>query len=214
VREKTMRHPALKWIAALALTTAACGGAAPTPAATAVQPPAPQTSPAQPQAAQPGPQGSPQTNQNPAALTTPVDFEQLIALLPEAPSGWTRGKPRGGQVGMGAAISTAEATYENGDSLIHLEMIDSSFNPVYLAPLQFSLAAGYSERSPNGYTKATPIGASPGFEKWDNETKSAEVTMVVANRIIVSAKGRNVDNVDGTRKLVMAVDQSKVRALR
>jgi len=206
-----MRHPAIEWIAALALTTAACGGGAPKPDPSAVQAPAPQTSPVQ---AAPAPPAAPQATRGPAALTTPVDFEQLIALLPEAPSGWTRGKPKGGQAGMGAAMSTAEATYERGESLIHLEMMDTSFNPVYLAPLQFTLAAGYSERSLNGYTKATPIGASPGFEKWDSEAKSAEVTMVVANRFVVSAKGRNVDNVDGTRALVMAVDQSKVRGLK
>jgi hypothetical protein len=145
---------------------------------------------------------------------TPVDFERLIALLPDAPSGWTRGKPKGNQGGEGRAISTAEAIYELGESSIHVELIDTSFNPVYLAPLDFTLVPGYSERSASGYTKAAPVAGSPGFERWDGDAKSAEVTMVVANRIVVSAKGRNVDDTNTTRALVTAVDQKKLKEIK
>jgi hypothetical protein len=38
--------------------------------------------------------------------------------------------------------------------------------------------------------------------------------MVVANRIVVSAKGRNVDNANATRALVTAVDQKRLKDIK
>lgn len=206
-----MRHIILGFIAAAAVVGAACGGAksanpadgAQTQAASTTATPSPQSA---------APPSAPA--QAPAPTATAVEFEQLIALLPDAPSGWTKGKPKGNQVGMGIGISTAEADYERGESSVHLEITDTAFDRTYLAPLSFTLASHYSERHSSGYSKSETIGASPGFEKWDGDAKSAEVTMLVGNRMIVTAKGRNVDNVDGTRTLVAAVDQGKLATLK
>ena len=205
-----MRHFAIGSIALLALTPAACGKSAAPSAATGAQPTPTSTTQAQAQAVKSAPVGTP-VAQQPVEIVPPIAFENLMALLPDAPSGWTRGKPRGGE---NDGISTAEATYELGDSSIHVELLDTSFKPVYLAPLQFSLAPTYSERSAGRYSKAAPVGGSPGFERWDADARSAEVTMVVANRIVVSAKGRNVDSTTATRALVTAIDQKKLKDLK
>jgi hypothetical protein len=213
-----VKHLARGLLGALTLAAVACGGSAKAPS-TADAPPA--TTPAQPT-----PQATAQAGQPPHGLqpltlaqgagqnTTPVDFEKLIALLPDAPAGWVRGKSKGNLVDTGVAISAAEADYEKGEASIHLELTDTAFNQVYLAPLHFTLVAHYSERSPTGYTKAEPIGGSPGFEKWDGDAKSAEVTAVVGNRIVITAKGHDVDNADATRGLVAAVDQGRLKALK
>ena len=76
-----------------------------------------------------------------------------MALLPEH-AGWTRGKPRGEQVSMGMDMSRAHGDYEKGESSIDLEITDSSFNQLFLAPLTTYLATGYSERSNEGYRRA------------------------------------------------------------
>lgn len=193
----------------VAATAVACGGSK-SAAPVADQAPTAATTPAPSPKATPAPQ--PAQHAQPAA--TAVDFERLIALLPDAPAGWLKGKPKGSQIGMAGSISMAEARYDLGDSSISLEITDTAFDRTYLAPLSFTLAANYSERHTSGYSKAIPIGALPGYEKWDADARSAEVTALAGNRFVITAKGHNVENCDATRALVAAVDQSKFTLLK
>jgi hypothetical protein len=204
-----MRRLIVGVVIVLAAAGAGCGRSAPAGATPAVATPTPQTSAAP--AAQPATQAP---TPSPAPTATPVDFETLIAALPDAPTGWTRSKPKGELIIIGVAQSVAEADYDKGESTIHLEITDTAFNPLELTPLSFSLVPTYSERTPGGYKKASPIGGSPGFETWDNDSNTAEVTVVVANRIIVAAKGRGVENVNPVRALVSTVDQGKLKAVK
>ena len=142
-----------------------------------------------------------------------VAFEELVALLPEA-AGWTRSKPRGEQITMGVEMSRAEAEYDKGDSSIDLDITDSAFNQVLLAPLATYLAKGYSERSNEGYRKAAPIGGHPALETWNSDSRRAEVTVVVGNRFVVQAVGHNVDGAGPVRALAQAVDFGRLAALK
>jgi len=142
-----------------------------------------------------------------------VAFEELMALLPE-PAGWTRGKPRGEQISMGMDMSRAHGDYEKGESSIDLEITDSSFNQLFLAPLTTYLVKGYSERSNDGYRKASPVGGHPAFETWNSDSRRAEVFVVVANRFVVQATGHNVDSAEPVRALAQAVDFSRLAALK
>jgi hypothetical protein len=142
-----------------------------------------------------------------------VAFEELMALLPE-PAGWTRGKPRGEQISMGLDMSRAHGDYQKGESSIDLEITDSSFNQLFLGPLTTYLAAGYSERTNEGYRKASPVGGHPAFETWNGDSRRAEVFVVVANRFVVQATGHNVDNAEPVRALAQAVDFSRLAALK
>jgi hypothetical protein len=111
-------------------------------------------------------------------------------------------------------ISKAGARYEKGDSSIKLDITDSSFNQLLLAPLSMFMAMGFEEKSDDGFTKAVKIAGLPGFEKWQNAGKDGEVTVVVANRFIVQADGNNVENLDVVRKVVTAVDLNKLAGMK
>ena len=164
---------------------------------------------------------TPQATATPTAPAQPrlptsaiaVEFEQLVALIPEA-AGWTRSTPRGEQINMGLTMSRALAEYQKGDSTIDLEITDSTFNPVFLAPLTTYLTSGYSERTSEGYRKAAPVSGQPAFETWNNDSRRAEVTVVIANRFVVQATGHNVDNADAVRALAQSVDFSRLTALK
>ena len=152
-------------------------------------------------------------NPPPAPSAKSVAFEELVALLPEV-AGWTRSKPRGEQIAMGGEMSRAQAEYDKGDSSIDLDITDSAFNQVLLAPLTTYLAKGYSERSTDGYRKAAPVNGHPALETWNNESRRAEITVVVANRFVVQATGHNVDSADPVRALAQAVDFSRLASLK
>jgi len=142
-----------------------------------------------------------------------IDFENLKPLLPELP-GYTRDTPRGEQITMPMKMSKAEARYRKDDSSIRIEITDSAFNQLILAPVSMMMAMGYEEKSDDGYTKAVTIAGSPAFEKWEKNAKNGEINVVVANRFIVTVKGNNVENIDVVRKAVQAVDLNKLAGLK
>jgi hypothetical protein len=176
-------------VAAMMAIATACGGSKPSPetqatsTSTSTSTSTPQATPNPAQAAQQMAEAmqkaTGQTQTAPA-----VDFEKLVALLPE-PTGWTRSKPRGEQMSMGVSMSKAEASYEKGESSVRLEITDSSFNQLLLAPMSMMLMSTYSERSSEGYKKAassprkarspswspTALWSRPGAAAWTTSSR-------------------------------------------
>jgi len=143
-----------------------------------------------------------------------VDSEELKALLPDV-AGYERRKPKSEQMSMGAAsFSHVETHYEREDLTITLEIQDTGLSQVLLAPLSIFTAPGFAERSDDGYSKSTTIAGFPGFEKWKKEGKHAEITVIVANRFVVTGKGSEVDSPDVVRKIVEAVNFAKLASLK
>jgi X-X-X-Leu-X-X-Gly heptad repeat protein len=145
--------------------------------------------------------------------TKAVDYESLKALLPEM-DGWTRADPKGEQVSMPVSHSRAEAHYRRVGAEIELEISDSALNQLLLAPISMFLQSGYSERSDDGFTRATKVANQPGFEEWNAASHHAEVTAVAGGRFVVRATGDGVASVDPVRALVESVDMAKLVALK
>ncbi len=142
-----------------------------------------------------------------------VDFEVLKGLLPTV-NGWTQSGARGEQISMPMKFSRAEAQYSRGESSVDLEITDSALNQMLLAPMSMFLASGYSERSDEGFKRATKIGAHPGLEDWNSGTRRGEITAVVNNRFIVQATGHDVEDLAAVRQVVDAIDLAKLSALK
>lgn len=143
----------------------------------------------------------------------PVDYELLKGALPQV-SGWSMGNARGEQVNMPVAISRAEAQYTKDNSRVELEIVDTALSQLLMAPMSMFLAAGYSERSDDGFKRAAKVGGQPGFEEWNAGDKRGEVTAVVANRFIVKGTGHDVANIDAVRGVVESVDLGKLATLK
>lgn len=143
---------------------------------------------------------------------TVVDYEALKAALPQV-DGWTQSNARGEQMSAPIRHSRAEARYTRGDSSIELEITDSAMNQLMLAPMAMFLAAGFEERSDEGFRRSTKIGAHPAFEEWDTDARRGEVTVVVGNRFIVQATGHDVNDLSEVRALVEAVDLVRIAGL-
>lgn len=142
-----------------------------------------------------------------------VDYEQLKALLPDV-DGWTRSDTKGEQLTMPMVYSRAETRYRKGDSRIELEITDTALSQLLLAPMSMFLASGYSERSDDGFKRATRIGGQPGLEEWRAEPKRGEVTAVVSGRFIVKAAGYDVESLDPVRKVVESVNVSRLASIK
>ncbi len=199
-------------LSAVLLAAVGCRGSAP-PAASQQTPPAQATPSASPSPSAPQP---PAGSARPAArprTATPVDFELLVALVPDFPD-WTRTTPHGIQASAGIALSAATAEYTKGDSTIKLEIMDSAFNDLILAPLSMMLVPAYAERTPEGYKRFAAVNGSPGFESWRNDVNEGDVTVVVADRFVITARGLNVASIDVVRSLVKAIDVGALATIR
>jgi hypothetical protein len=143
-----------------------------------------------------------------------IDSDALKTFLPDI-AGYEKKNTKGEQMSMGvASFSHVETHYEKGDSTITLEIQDTALSQVLLAPLSMFMAAGFSEKSDDGYKKSTTVAGSPGFEEWEKEGKHAEITAIVANRFVISGKGSEVESPDVVRKIVEAVNFAKLATLK
>lgn len=145
--------------------------------------------------------------------TKTVAFESIQGLLPQV-NGWTQSDARGEELSMPIAMSKAEAQYRRGDARVELSITDSAMSQLILAPLSMFMTSGYSERSSDGFKRATQIGGQPGFEEWNAGSRRGEVTTLVGNRFVVQATGHDVDNLTDVRQLVEAIDLAKLAALK
>ena len=137
-----------------------------------------------------------------------LPFESLGAALPEV-SGWQRGEVTGSSTSFPFPMSQTEATYENGEARIEVEIIDTALNQMLFAPFAMYLAGNYSERTSDGYRKGTSIKGQPGFEEVNTSDKTAEITLVVGKRFIVHARGRDVA-VEPVRAVLDRMDFGKL----
>jgi hypothetical protein len=120
-----------------------------------------------------------------------VSFQSLETTLPQL-SGWTMKEPRGERMTAPIAHARTETTYTKGDTKIDVEVVDSGFAAMLVAPWSMMLATGFSRESSDGYEKAVTVNGQPGFEKWDSSRKDGELNILVNKRFLVSIEGNDL----------------------
>jgi hypothetical protein len=143
----------------------------------------------------------------------PVGFRDLQGVLPEL-SGWERDKPRGERMTAPVNFSEASVTHTRGDATISTKITDSALNQLLIAPFAMFLAGNYERETDSGYEKSIKVGDQLGFEKWDNEDKSGELTVIVNKRFIVAIEGRDIDNAKVLHEVLDKTDLRKLAALQ
>jgi hypothetical protein len=139
----------------------------------------------------------------------PVSFRDLQVAFPEF-EGWEKGKPTGEKMSSPVPFSQAEVRYTKGDEQIEAKLVDSGFNQLLIAPLSMFLSAGYEKETEDGYEKAVKVAGFPGFERWNSEAKTGEVTAVISKRFILTVEGENLTD---TKVLHQFAERANLRAL-
>jgi len=143
----------------------------------------------------------------------PVSFRDLIALLP-APAGWEREKPTGERMTSPVSFADASVRLMKGDATVTVKITDSGFNQLLVAPFAMFLAGNYEKETSSGYEKSIKVGDAPGLEKWDSETKSGDVTIIVNKRFIVELDGSGIDDPKVLHTMLDSVDLKKLASLK
>ena len=143
----------------------------------------------------------------------PVSFRDLIALLP-SPAGWEREKPTGERMTSPVSFADASVRLMKGEATVTVKITDSGFNQLLVAPFAMFLAGNYEKETSTGYEKSVKIGDAPGLEKWDSQTKSGDLNVIVNKRFIVEVDGSSIDDPKVLHTMLDGVDLKKLADLK
>jgi hypothetical protein len=141
-----------------------------------------------------------------------VDPERLKALLPDSVAGAARtdvSATSAGAAGFGA--SNAEATYQNGNARITLKLTDLAAAGGFAA-MAGAINVQSDETTATGYKKVHTENGMLTTERYDNQSKSGEYSIIVASRFAIEADGDCV-GMDVLKAAVAAVGPDRVAAL-
>lgn len=145
----------------------------------------------------------------------PVDFRELKALLPEAVGNLKRTNIEGEKVAaMGMNISNANADYSDDENASSIDLKITDLGSV--SGLSGMAAYGWymvdiDKEDDNGYEKTITYKGNKGYEKYDNEGKYGELSILVAKRFIVEANGNSV-SMDQMKAAVDLIDFGKLES--
>lgn len=152
------------------------------------------------------------TTEGADAAVQPVASKALSALLPASLNGFTRGEVS--EVSAGAAglnTAAARATYTAGEGSFDLSVTDMGGAAAF-AQLASAFNLNASERKGESYERMAKVGGRLTIEKYDAAARSGEYTVVVAERFMVEASGRNVD-MAALKSAVNSVGFARLEAL-
>jgi hypothetical protein len=142
----------------------------------------------------------------------PVSFRELQGFFPDV-SGWEKEKPTGESMTAPVKFSQAETAYTQGDARIEVKIVDTAMSKMLTLPYQMFMMTGYEKETSSGYEKAAKVGGNPGWEKWDSESKRAELGVIVGQRFVVTADGNGTD-VKTVQGVLGKMDLAKLASLK
>jgi hypothetical protein len=146
----------------------------------------------------------------------PVDFRKLKELLPEKAAGLKRIEATGEKSGAaGFTISRAEAKYgDDGQTAVHIEIFDTGgIAGVGTMALAAWTMADIDKETSTGYEKTTKLEGYKGYEKYDSQSKSGELNVLVADRFVVNINGNNL-SVKKLKSILTSLDLNKLSKLK
>jgi len=138
----------------------------------------------------------------------PVSFRVLIDYLPQSVDGMKADAPKGETSTMGEwQYSQAETRYrsEDGNKSAKVGLFDYAHIPMLYAPFQMMMNMNMSKESTEGYERSTKIGDFPAHEKWTSAGEENEVTILVADRFMVTTTTRGLGE-DSAKKIAESID--------
>jgi hypothetical protein len=124
-------------------------------------------------------------------VVEPVNFRVLKGGIPLTFLGMERTKAEGETTGaMGFKISTAKATYQDGDKRVDIEIIDVGGIGMAAMGMAAWAMAEIDKESDNGFERTTTFEGHKAFEKCNGDR--CEFSAWMGKRIIFNVKSYNV----------------------
>ena len=139
-----------------------------------------------------------------------VSFKVLMNYLPKEVTGLKAEKPRGESVQWDKwTHSTANIDFrsETDNQNVRVNIYDYAYISNLYLPYQMMFKMKFERESSEGYEKSTELNGMPTFEKWTEEGKDNEVTVLVGKRFIVHVETNEMPE-GSARKVAEGMDLS------
>ena len=144
---------------------------------------------------------------------TPIAAADLKTMLPESIGDMKRTSfEASGNQAMGIAVSEAKASYGNGERRLNLSITDTG-GLAGMAALAGWANMTMDKETDGKVEKVYKDGARTMHEQYQKDGSRSEVTVILANGVIVEADGDRVD-VDSLKKVIAGVDLGKIEAMK
>jgi hypothetical protein len=152
----------------------------------------------------------------PVLVPDAIDYQKLLPILPEAPSGWTADRPEGSTEDVGGfKITNVHRDYRKGEGekapSVAISILDSVANPDYVSATTDAWKSN-SDTS-EGYAKSVTIDGNPGFETFEKDTKHAALWVMIANRYFVQIELQNQEPGE-LQQWVKRIDLKKLSTIK
>lgn len=138
-------------------------------------------------------------------LVPPSQLEST--LLPVA--GWTMGEVTSDKVSGELPLTHAQTAYSSDGTVLKVEITDSGM----IARAYANLMWGYEEDTGGSRSKSTEVGSTPAVENWYASGKEGTLSLLVANRFIVTITGKGIDDIGVLHDFASKLDTTKLAAL-
>jgi hypothetical protein len=160
--------------------------------------------------------GALQGQNEPILVPDAVDYQKLLAILPDPPQGWAADKAEGSTEDVGGfRITNVHRDYHKGEGdkapTAAISILDSVANPDYVNAT--TAAWNSNNESSEGYGKSVTIDGNPGFEAFEKESKHATLWVMIANRYFVQIELQAQDPKE-LQEWIKRVDLKKLGAIK
>lgn len=125
----------------------------------------------------------------------PLPFRKLQEVFPEKLNGLKRTSKSGQTNGaMGFKISQAEAKYQtDSGEKIEVEIFDTSGLKMGVMRMAAWANLEMDKEDDNGYERTSTIQGFKAFEQYNKRSQRSEVSLLVKERFVVKATGKNME---------------------
>lgn len=160
--------------------------------------------------------GAARAQNEPILVPEAVDYQKLLSILPEPPSGWNADKPEGSTEDVGGfKITNVHRDYHKGEGekapSAAISVLDSVSNPDYVSATTEAWKS--SSDTSEGYAKSVTIEGNPGFETFEKDSKHAALWVMIANRYFVQIELQNEEPSE-LQEWIKRVDLKKLAAVK
>lgn len=142
----------------------------------------------------------------------PVSFKVLMSYLPKEVAGLNAEKPRGESVKWDKwthSNASIDFRSENDNQNARINIYDYAYISNLYLPYQMLFNMKYNRETSEGYEKSIEVNGMPTFERWNEEGKDNEVTVLVGKRFIVHVETNEMPE-GSAKKIAEGIDLSSL----
>jgi len=141
-----------------------------------------------------------------------TDHKILQKYLPKNIPGFIRLNETGATSKFGTStFATAEVIYSKNDgTTISVQILDYAGIEELYAPYDSYIRSNVSIDDVEGFAHTMKVNGYPAFESYQKDLQTAQLSVIVENRIIVDLNGTEVDEFEDLRTILKKIDLNKL----